>query len=203
VVTADFVYHHFYNPEIGVIDYNRFNRLRRPIILRAPTARPAPSNSALRWAAPITYALVRQYGLNGINNLDVWFDSRGPQGGRHSLNVSGMVDLPWKVQASFINPMGSRGAYRPSVSGVDLDDDGLNTAFLPGWTVSHRHPTRGKLAAAVAAWNAAYTDLDNGQRPRTSRNQVIPRRHRLNRECVRLRRTARIPIGCSFLILTC
>jgi hypothetical protein len=79
------------------------------------------------------------------------------------------------VQVSFVSSIGTRGAYRPSVSGVDLDGDGLDAAFLPGWTVPDRKPAREKLRKAVAAWNAAYPDLANGQRPRTSRNQVIPK----------------------------
>jgi hypothetical protein len=204
VVTADFVYRHFYNQEVGALDYNRFNRVQGPVIPRCTSAQASDprancSTGPIEFRAPVgrtdykallvkvdkrfakryqltaSYALARQYGLNGINNLDNWFDSWGPQGGRHSLNVSGIVDLPWKFQASFINSMGSRGAYRPSVSGVDLDGDGLDTAFLPGWRIPDRKPSREKLEAAVNAWNSAYPDLPNGQRPRTSRNQVIPK----------------------------
>ena len=58
---------------------------------------------------------------------------------------------------------------------MDLDGDGLDTSFLPGWGVPDRHPTKEKLEAAVTAWNNQFPDLANGQRPRTSRNQVIPR----------------------------
>jgi hypothetical protein len=205
VVNADFVYRHFYRQEVGNIDYNRFNRVTGPVIPRCTSTAQANdprancSTGPIEFRAPIgrsdykalllkvdkrmanryqftaSYALTRQYGLNGITNLDNWFEGWGPQGGRHSLNVSGMVDLPWKFQVSFINSMGSRGPYRPSVSGVDLNGDGADTAFLPGWTTPDRNPTKQKLEAAVAAWNAAYPDLPNGQRPRTSRNQVIPK----------------------------
>lgn len=204
ILTADFVYRHFYNQEIGAIDYNRFNRIQGPVIprcagaqasdpaancstgpieFRAPVGRTdykallvkADKRFAKRYQLTVSYALARQYGLNGINNLDHWFESWGPQGGRHNLNVSGIVDLPWRFQVSFISSIGTRGPYRPSVSGVDLDGDGLDTSFLPGWLVPDRKPTREKLEAAVAAWNAAYPDLPNGQRPRTSRNQVIPK----------------------------
>jgi hypothetical protein len=204
VVTADFVYRHFYKTEVGVIDYNRFNRVQGPVIPRCTSAQSANptancSNGPIEFRAPVgrtdykallvkvdkrlakryqftaSYAMVRQYGLNGINNLDNWFDSWGPQGGRHNLNVSGIVDLPWKFQASFISSIGSRGPYRPSVSSVDLDGDGVDTAFLPGWAIPDRNPTREKLEAAVNAWNTAYPDLANGQRPRTPRNQVIPK----------------------------
>lgn len=204
VLNADFVYRHFYRQEVGNIDYNRFNRVQGPIIPRCTSAQAsnpaiACSNGPIEFRAPIgrsayrallikvdkrfskryqltaSYALQAQDGLNGINNLDNWFEGWGPQGARHNLNVSGIVDLPWKFQVAFINSMGSRGPYRPSVSGVDLDGDGLDVAFLPGWTAPDRKPTRERMEAAVAAWNAAYPDLPNGQRPRTSRNQVIPR----------------------------
>jgi hypothetical protein len=205
VVTADFVYRHFFKQEIGTIDYNRYNRVAGPVIPRCtntaqandPRAncslgpiefRPAIGRTdykallvkvdkrfAQRYQFTASYALQRQYGINGITNLDNWFEGWGPQGGRHSLNVSGIVDLPWKFQVSFITSAGSRGPYRPSVSGVDIDGDGLDTAFLPGWTVPDRKPTRERLEKAVADWNALYPDLPNGQRPRTARNQVIPK----------------------------
>jgi hypothetical protein len=204
VVTADFVYRHFFNQEIGSIDYNRFNRVQGPVIPRcvgSQAADPAAncSNGPIEFRAPVgrtdykallvkvdkrfakryqltvSYAFAHQNGLNGITNLDNWFETWGPQGGVHNLNVSGIVDLPWRFQASFISSIGSRGPYRPTVNGVDLDGDGLDTSFLPGWVAPDRNPTREKLEAAVNAWNSAYPDLPNGQRPRTSRNQVIPK----------------------------
>ena len=205
LVTADFVYRHGFKEEIGDVDYNRFNRVAGPIIpkctstaqandptancstgpieFRAPVGRSdykallvkVEKRMAKRYQFTASYSMTRMYGMNGVSNLDNWFESWGPQGGRHGLNVSGIVDLPWKTQFSFINSMGTRGAYRPQVSGVDLNGDGLDTSFLPGWTTPDRHPTKEKLEAAVAAWNAAYPDLANGQRPRTVRNQVIPK----------------------------
>ena len=73
--------------------------------------------------------------------------------------MSGIVDLPWKFQVSFISTLGTRGPYRPSVSGVDINSDGTDTAFLPGWTDFDRNPTKERLSQAVTAWNAAYPDL--------------------------------------------
>jgi hypothetical protein len=128
-----------------------------------------------RYQLTASYALARQYELNGINNLDNRFESWGSQGGLHGLNVSGIADLPWRFHVSFINAMGSRGPCRPSVSGVDLHGDGVDTASLARGTAPDREPAREKLEAAVSALNTAYPGLPNGRRPRTSRNQVIPK----------------------------
>jgi hypothetical protein len=122
-----------------------------------------------------SYSLAGALGMNGITNLDNWFENWGPTGGRHGLNVSGIVDLPAKFQVSFISSTGTRGPYRPQVNSVDLDGDGLDVSFLPGWNVPDRKPAKERLEQAVAAWNTAYPDLPNGQRPRTARNQTIPR----------------------------
>ncbi|MBL8236968.1 MAG: TonB-dependent receptor [Bryobacterales bacterium] len=205
VVTADFVYRHAFREDLGSLDYNRFFRVSGPVIPRcastaqaaSPTANCSTGSIGIRTSAGrsvyramllkidkrfskrfqflASYALTAAQGMNGITNLDNWFENWGPSGGRHSLNVSGIVDLPLKFQLSFISSMGTRGAYRPQVGSVDLDGDGLDTSFLPGWNVPDRKPTKERLESAVAAWNAAYPDLPNGQRPRTSRNQTIPK----------------------------
>ncbi len=204
VVNADFVYRHGFREDLGALDYNRFFRVQGPVIPRCvgtqaadPRANCSTGSIGIRTSAGrsvyrallvkvdkrfskryqfmASYALAAAQGMNGITNLDNWFENWGPVGGRHSLNVSGIVDLPFKVQASFISSMGTRGPYRPQLGSVDLDGDGQDTAFLPGWNVPDRKPTKERLEKAVAAWNAAYPDLPNGQRPRTSRNQTIPR----------------------------
>jgi hypothetical protein len=130
---------------------------------------------ANRYQFMVSYALANPHGMNGITNMDNWFENWGPTGGRHSLNVSGTVELPWKFQFAFISATSTRGPYRPQVTSVDLDGDGLDTSFLPGWNVPDRKPTRERLESAVAAWNNLYPDLPNGQRPRTARGQTIPR----------------------------
>jgi sarcosine oxidase gamma subunit len=205
VVTADFVYRHAFREDLGALDYNRFFRASGPVIPRctstaqaaSPTANCSTGSIGIRTSAGrsvyrallvkvdkrfakryqflASYALTAAQGMNGVTNLDNWFENWGPSGGRHSLNVSGIVDLPWKFQVSFISSMGTRGAYRPQVGSVDLDGDGLDTSFLPGWNVPDRKPTKERLEKGVAAWNAAYPDLANGQRPRTSRGQTIPK----------------------------
>lgn len=204
VVTADFGSRYFYRQEVGSLDFNRFFRFSGPVIprctgtqasqplfncstgplgIRAPIGR-SNYNALLvkvdkrfsqRYQLMVSYALANPHGMNSITNMDNWFQNWGPTGGRHSLNVSGIVELPWKFQVAFISAIGTRGPYRPQVSSVDLDGDGLDVSFLPGWNVPDRKPTKERLEAGVAAWNAAYPDLANGQRPRTSRNQTIPK----------------------------
>jgi hypothetical protein len=203
VVTADFVYRHGFREDIGVLDYNRFFRVAGPVIPRCtgtqasnpaancstgPIAFRTPAGRSVyrgllvkvdkrfsnRFQFMASYAFVNALSMNGITNLDNYFENWGPSGGRNSLNVSGIVDLPWKFQLSFISAIGIRGAYRPQIGSVDLDGDGTDTAFLPGWNVPDRKPTKQRLEAGVAAWNAAYPNLPNGQRPRTSRGQTIP-----------------------------
>lgn len=204
VLTADFVSRYFFRQEVGSLDYNRFFRQSGPVIprctgtqasqplancstgsigVRAPIGRSnynallvkIEKRFANRYQLLVSYALANPHGMNGITNMDNWFENWGPTGGRHSWNVSGIVDLPFKIQASFISSIGTRGPYRPQVNSVDLDGDGLDTSFLPGWNVPDRKPTRERLERAVQAWNDAYPDLPNGQRPRTSRGQTIPR----------------------------
>ncbi len=204
VVTADFVYRHGFREDLGALDYNRFFRVQGPVIPRCtgtqaaqPLANCSSGSIGIRTSAGrsvyrallvkvdkrfakryqflASYSLAAAQGMNSITNLDNWFENWGPTGGRHGLNVSGIVDLPFKTQISFISSMGTRGPYRPQVGSVDLDGDGQDTSFLPGWNVPDRKPTKERLEAGVAAWNTAYPDLPNGQRPRTSRGQTIPK----------------------------
>ena len=106
----------------------------------------------------VSYALTNNHGLNGVNNLDKYDSTWGPQGGRHSLNVSGIVELPWGFQLGLISSMGSKGPLTPTVSGVDLDGDGTTVEPLPGlsWNCINRGCGKTELAAAVAAWNTKY-----------------------------------------------
>ncbi len=204
VVNADFVYRHNFREDLGSLDYNRFFRVQGPVIPRCvgaqasdPLANCSTGSIGIRTSAGrsvyrgllvkvdkrfskryqflASYAFTNMLTMNGVTNLDNWFENWGPSGGRHGLNVSGIVDLPFKVQFSFISSMGTRGAYRPQVTSVDLDGDGNDTSFLPGWNVPDRNPTKARLEKAVADWNALYPDLPNGQRPRTARGQTIPR----------------------------
>jgi Carboxypeptidase regulatory-like domain/TonB dependent receptor len=111
-----------------------------------------------RYLVTASYALTNNHGYNGINNLDQYNRTWGPQGGRHLLNISGLVDLPWGFNLGIISSMSSRGPLMPMVTGVDLDGDGTTSEPLPGipWNCFNRSCGKDVLIKAVADWNAKY-----------------------------------------------
>lgn len=201
VVTADIVSRQFVNQEIGALDWNRFLRPQGPIIPRCTSAaqanNPAANCSAgqitvrtpagrtnykgllirvdkrfsRRWQMLGSYALTNQHGINGIADLDNWFHTWGPQGARHIFNVSGIVDLPWKFQFSFISSMSSRGPVHPRITAVDLIGSGVDNSPVPYLLYNSLNRGLGKreLAEAVDLYNATWA----GQR--TPRGQLAPR----------------------------
>jgi len=123
-----------------------------------------------RFLFTASYALTAQSGINGITNLDNYFETYGPQGSRHLLNVSALVDLPWNFQLGFISSMASRGPVMPVVTGVDLDGDGNTTTPIPGvkFNCFNRGCGKSDLAQAVQAWNQQYAGKKD------ARGQTIP-----------------------------
>ena len=85
-----------------------------------------------RYQMQVSYALQGQDGQNGIYNLDNWNQYYGPQLPRSILNVSGVIDLPWKFQVSFISSYTSRAPFQPIIPGVDLTGSGVSGFPLPG-----------------------------------------------------------------------
>ncbi len=108
-----------------------------------------------RYQFTVSYALTDQHGYNGIVDMDHWNASWGPQGARHILNVSGIIQLPWDFQIGVISSSSSRGPITASVSGVDLTGDGTTGQPLPGIPINGLNRGYGKedLVAAVANWN--------------------------------------------------
>lgn len=124
-----------------------------------------------RFLFTASYALTAQSGYNGIANLDKWNSTWGPQGSRHIINISGIVDLPLGLQLGIISSMATRGPLMPSVTGVDLDGDGTTTEPIIGaksYNCFNRGCGKSDLSAAVALWNQTYSGKTD------SRGQNIP-----------------------------
>jgi hypothetical protein len=123
-----------------------------------------------RYLFGASYAFTDRSSVGTISNLDNYFESYGPTGARHLLNLSGLIDFPGNVQLGIISAMSSRGPVMPSISSVDLDGDGTTTTPIPGvsYNCFNRGCDQAELAQAVAAFNQQYAGK------RDARNQVIP-----------------------------
>jgi len=118
----------------------------------------ADKRFAHRYQLQVSYALQAQEGINGIYNNDNWFQYFGPQGPRSILNVSGMVDLPWKFQISFISSYTSRSPFHPIIPGVDLTGSGISGFPLPGMgdELFNRGLSQSDLVTLVNQYNQTY-----------------------------------------------
>lgn len=113
---------------------------------------------ARRHQFTVSYALTSQHGYNGLANLDQFNASWGPQGARHVLNVSGIVELPWGFQVGLISSTYSVAPSMAFVQNVDLEGDGTTAQPLPG--LSYNCLARGcgtkEVITAVDNWNSTY-----------------------------------------------
>jgi hypothetical protein len=125
-----------------------------------------------------SYALAGYAGTNGppgpaqtssgFNNDD-WFENYGPlpTDRRHTLSVSGCMDLPWQVGVSFIVSASSRPPFFAYVNGIDFNGDGTQHDLLPGSRMNqfNRGLERRDLEAMVNRYNAqiAHTRTVSGQ----------------------------------------
>jgi len=120
-----------------------------------------------------SYALSRSAGFNGIVNKDDWFESFGPLGSdrRHVLSVSGIIELPWSFQASFVSAISSKAPFGANLSALDFNGDGTNGDPLPGTRVNqfNRGLGKGGLQRLVEGFNQSLAGT------RTPRGQLIPR----------------------------
>ena len=123
-----------------------------------------------RYLFGASYAFTDRSAIGTISNLDNYFESYGPAGARHLLNLSGLIDFPGNVQLSIISAMSSRGPVMPSITSVDLDGDGTTTTQIPGvsYNCFNRGCDKADLAAAVTAFNTQYAGK------RDARGQTIP-----------------------------
>ena len=110
----------------------------------------------------LSYALQDQEGTNGIYNNDNWFQYFGPQNPHSVLNVSGVVDLPWKFQASFISSYASRAPFQPVIPGVDLTGSGIDGFPLPGLgdSLFNRGLGKADLVKLVSQYNQTFPTVN-------------------------------------------
>ena len=111
-----------------------------------------------RFQLTASYALAANHGYGSISNFDNYAESYGPQGSRHTLTVSGVVDLPWGFQIGLISSMATSGPVNATVTNVDLNGDGNTTEILPGLTYNciNRSCGPAQIQAAVDNWNNNY-----------------------------------------------
>jgi hypothetical protein len=120
---------------------------------------------ARRYMLTASYAMTFQHGYNGIINLDQWNASWGPQGARHILNVSGVVDI-WKgIQVGVISASSTKGPLTPSITGIDLTGGGVSTTplqGLPSYNCVNRGCGKEDIEKAVANWNQNFAGKRDG-----------------------------------------
>lgn len=125
-----------------------------------------------RYQFVAAYALASSVGLNRIINNDNWFESYGPTANdrRHTLTVSGIVDLPWGLRLSAISTFLSKPPFRAQIAGMDFNGDGTINDLLPGtkWNELNRGVSKADLTRRVADYNANLAGT------RTPTGQLIP-----------------------------
>jgi hypothetical protein len=116
---------------------------------------------ANRFQFTASYALAQLRGYLTGENLDNLFEDKVDLGGdaRHSLVFSGIVELPWGIQASLISIYRSRGPFNARVpSTIDLNGDGTRGDTLPGLELNslNRGTSKEELFRLVNEFNAQF-----------------------------------------------
>jgi Carboxypeptidase regulatory-like domain len=147
------------------VDYNHFNAVTGPVIPKCTAAQTFDpnaqcSNGQISFWYPgsnatykalllkvdkrlsrhfqftASYALQDSQSINDIRlNLFNYNSSYGPDQPRHNLNISGIVELPWGIQASMISSYVSRRPVTPIITGIDAVGSDTSTngyMILPG-----------------------------------------------------------------------
>jgi hypothetical protein len=106
----------------------------------------------------VSYALQSDVGLSQVINNNNWFEGWGHLAPRHVLNVSGIVDLPWGLQASFISQYNSHSPFTANLAGLDLNGDGTTNDLLPGSKFGEFNfgGSQGDLVRLVNQFNQQY-----------------------------------------------
>lgn len=139
----------------------------------------------------VSYALGSFKGSNGPGNQepgtgfnnDDWFENYGPLATdlRHVLNLSGLVDLPWRFQVAFSVSAYSRPPFSAFVSGVDFNGDGTRDDLLPGTRVNQfgRGLDKDDLARLVDSYNQQFAGKLTGG-GQTAPRVVLPAQYSFN-----------------------
>jgi hypothetical protein len=187
VLDVNLLFKQFIRTDVGSIDLNHYNSVEGPLIpqcvgievliptahcsngpvgVRLPIGRShykgllvkLNKRYAKRTMLQVSYALQSEVGLSQVINNNDWFQGWGQLAPRHVLNVSGIVDLPWGLQASFISQVTSRSPFSVNISGLDLNGDGTTNDILPGTNVGEFNFGGGKgdLIRQVDQFNQQY-----------------------------------------------
>ncbi len=86
-----------------------------------------------RYQLTVSYALQDSKSVNDVTqNLNNYFATYGNDLARHSLNVSGIVNFQWGIQASVISTFISHPPVSPVINGIDNSGTNLsNTGYTP------------------------------------------------------------------------
>ena len=115
-----------------------------------------------RYQLSASYALQSSKSIRDVTqNLNDYFATYGPDLPRHNLTVSGLVDLPWKIQLSVLSTFLSKGAVSPFIGG--LDNSGTNISSS-GYS---------PLLALLGKGDADFMSNDNLQKLVTEYNSTI------------------------------
>ncbi len=122
---------------------------------------------ANRYQLTASYALASRKEFLTGEDLNDFFRYQVTQGARHSLTVSGLVDLPYGIQGSLIAIYQSKEPFNARYSGsADFNGDGTTGDTLPGLEPFSlgRGTNKNELLQLVATFNAtlAGTRAANG-----------------------------------------
>ncbi|MDP9169272.1 MAG: carboxypeptidase regulatory-like domain-containing protein, partial [Acidobacteriota bacterium] len=94
----------------------------------------------------------------GVFDLNSYMAAYGEVSPHLIVNVSGIAELPWGFQLSFISSMQSRLPFQPFIPGVDLTGSGVNGFALPGSGFNQFNVGLGKsdLMRLVQKYNQTY-----------------------------------------------
>ncbi|HTB12540.1 MAG TPA: TonB-dependent receptor [Bryobacteraceae bacterium] len=138
---------------------------------------------AKRYQFTASYALQSQMGLNGIENLDNYDSTWGPQAPRQIFHVVGTVQLPWGFSVGLVSSTSSVGPVMPVVGGIDISGSGAGSTPLPGLSYNCLNISCGvgALDAAVANWNSTYAGKEDGTNQHTIPRLTLPANFSLGR----------------------